>query len=197
MGKGLAVTGILGAVAATLAMLVLVDAAAFLVLPVIVAGSVVLVAQRTVAGAVAGLLVLALAVVAALGLAGSITTEGGTTDFGFDESTGRLLAVAGCLAIPLAAIAVRWHAIDPQGLAYVGLFCAAVAFLLAASRSDRLVDQSDGLTVAAGLLPLGAIASMVGLWRGADLEDDRDSGLPPPLPGEERGAPDEPGEPRP
>lgn len=186
MGKGLALIGILGAVAATLTVLVLLDAAVFLVLPVIVAGSIVLVAQRTVAGAVAGLLVLALAVVAALGLAGSITTENGTTDFGFSPAAGRLLAIAGCLAIPLAATAVRWGAIDPQPLAYIGIFCAAVAFLLAAIRPGQLVEQTDYVTLATGLLPLGAIAPMVGLWRGADLEDEEDAALPPPVPGEQR-----------
>lgn len=169
MGKGLAVVGIVASVAATLAMLALVGAAAFLVLPVIVAGSIVLVLQRTVASAIAGLLVLALGVVAALGLAGSVTTEGGgTTDFGFSEQAGRVLAITGCLAIPLAAIVVRWHAIDPQSLAYVGIFCLAVGFLLAVLRRDSLVDQSDLLTVASGLVPLGGIVSMVGVWRGAD-----------------------------
>jgi hypothetical protein len=168
MGKGLAIVGIVASVAATLAMLVLVSSAVFLVLPVILAGSIVLVLQRTVTSAVAGLLVLALAVVAALGLAGSVTTEdGGTTDFGFSEESGRVLAIAGCLAIPLAAIASRWNAIDPPGLAYIGIFCAFVAFLLAVARRDQLADQSDVLTIATGLLPLGAIASMVGLWRGA------------------------------
>lgn len=170
MGKGLAIVGIVASVAATLTILVFVGAAVFLVLPVIVAGSIVLVMQRNVAGAIAGLLVLALAVVAALGLVGSVTTEsGGTTDFGFSEQSGRLMAIAGCLAIPLAAIVVRWHAIEPQSLAYVGIFCAFVGFLLAVARRDALVDQSDFLTVAMGLLPLGAIVSMVGLWRGADM----------------------------
>jgi hypothetical protein len=175
MGKGLAIVGILGAVAATLTMLVLVNAAVFIVLPVIVAGSIVLVAQRTVAGAVAGLLVLALAVVAALGLAGSVTVKNGdTTDFGFSEDSGRLIAIAGCLSVPMAAIAVRWNRIDPQSLAYVGIFCAAVGFLLAAIRPGSLVNQQDGLTVATGLLPLGAIVSMVGLYRGStDLDDER------------------------
>lgn len=172
MGKGLAVIGILGAVFASLCVLVLVGAAVFLALPVIVAGSIVLVAQRSVAGAVAGLLVLALAVVAALGLAGSVTTERGTTDFGFSEQSGRLLAIAGCLAIPLAAIAVRWSGVDPQSLSYIGLFCAVVAFLLAAIRPDRLVEQTDYLTLATGLLPLGAVAPMVGLWRGADKDEE-------------------------
>ena len=177
MGKGLAVVGILGAVAATLIMLVLVNAAVFMVLPIIVAGSIVLVAQRTVAGAVAGLLVLALAVVAALGLAGSVTVKNGdTTDFGFSEDSGKLIAIAGCLSVPMAAIAVRWNRIDPQSLAYVGIFCAAVGFLLAAIRPGSLVDQTDGLTVATGLLPLGAIVSMVGLYRGSQDLDD----TPPP-----------------
>ena len=172
MTKGLAIVGIVASVAATLAMLVFVSAAVFLVLPVIVAGSIVLVLQRDVAGAVAGLLVLALAVVAALGLAGSVTTEGGgSTDFGFSESSGRVLAIAGCLAIPLAALVVRWHAIEPQSLAYVGIFCVAVAFLLAMVRRDQLADQSDVLTLVVGLLPLGAIVSMVGLWRGADAAE--------------------------
>lgn len=172
MGKGLAIVGIVSSVAACLAILVLVDAAAFLVLPVILWGSIALVMQRTVPSAVAGLLVLALAVVAALGLAGSVTTEDGTTDFGFSEQSGRVLAIAGLLAIPLAAIVVRWDAIEPQALAYVGIFCAAVGFLLAIVRRDALVDQSDPLTIAMGLLPLGVIVSMVGLLRGADQETE-------------------------
>lgn len=173
MGKGLAVVGILGAVFATLTILnVLQDVAQFLVLPVLVAGSIVLVAQRSVAGAVAGLLVLALAVVTALGLAGSVTTESGATDFGFSVEAGHYLALAGCLALPLAAIAIRWNHIEPQSLAYIGLFCAALAFFLALIRSDPLGDQADPLTLALGALPLGAIAPMVGLWRGADRADE-------------------------
>ena len=177
MGKGLAVVGILGAVAATITILnVLQDLASFLVLPVIVAGSIVLVAQRSVAGAVAGLLVLALAVVTALGLAGSITTENGSADFGFSPEAGRILALAGCLSIPLAAVAIRWHRIEPESLAYIGIFCCAVAFLLAIIRSDPFADQANPITLATAALPLGAIASMVGLWRGADLEE---AGAPP------------------
>ena len=179
MEKGLAIVGILGAIAATLTILnVLQAVASFLVLPIIVAGSIVLVAQRTMAGAVAGLLVLSLAVVTALGLAGSITTESGTTDFGFSAEAGRVLAIAGCLSIPLAAIAVRWHHIDPQSLAYVGLFCGAVAFLLAIIRSDPLADQANPVTLAIAVLPLGAIASMVGLWRGADLAEPPTPAVP-------------------
>jgi hypothetical protein len=181
MGKGLAIVGILGAVAAMLATLVLVNAAIFVVLPVIVAGSIVLVAQRSVSGAIAGLLVLALAVVAALGLAGSITTRSGSTDFGFTEEAGRLLAIAGCLAIPLAATAVRWDRIEPQSLAYIGIFAAAVGFLLAVVRPEHLVEQEDPLTLAAGLLALGAIAPMVGLWRGSDLDDEPVRSAPPPV----------------
>ena len=173
MGKGLAIVGIVGASAATLTILnVLQASAAFLVLPVIVAGSIVLVAQRAVAGAVAGLLVLALAVVAALGLAGSITTKnGGGTSFGFSEDAGRLLAIAGCLSIPLAAIAVRWDWVEPQSLSYIGIFCAAVAFLLVIIHNDPLADQTNPITLANGLLPLGAIAPMVGLLRGAPMGD--------------------------
>ena len=179
MGKGLAVVGILASVAATLAMLVLATefAAALLVLPVLIAGSILLVLERTVPGAIAGLLVLALAVVAALGMMGSVTTEEGSTDFGFSEASGRVMAIAGCLAIPLAVIVVRWGAIEPPALAYVGIFCAALAFLLAVVRRDSLVDQSDLLTVASGLLPLGAIVSMVGVWRGSA---DEPMGAPAP-----------------
>jgi hypothetical protein len=179
MGKGLAIVGILGAFAATLTILnVLQDLASFLVLPIIVAGSIVLVAQRSVAGAVAGLLVLALAVVTALGLAGSITTKEGSTDFGFSPEAGHFLALAGCLSIPLAAIAVRWHRIEPQSLAYIGVFCGALAFLLAVIRSDPLGDQANPITLAIGALPLGAIASMVGLWRGSELPAEHDPTQP-------------------
>src|SRR5688572_16248897 len=104
MGKGLAVVGILGAIAATLTILnVLLDLAQFLILPILVAGSIVLVAQRSVSGAVAGLLVLALAVVTTLALTdsvGAVTTESGTTGFGFSAKAGRFLAVAACLSVP-------------------------------------------------------------------------------------------------
>jgi hypothetical protein len=186
MGKGLAVVGILGAIAATLTILnVLLDLAQFLVLPVIVAGSIVLVAQRSVGGAVAGLLVLALAVVTALGLAdsvGSITTEGGTTSFGFTAEGGHLLALAGCLSIPLAALIVRWDRVDPQSLAYVGIFCAAVAFLLVAIRADPTGLQTNPVTLVAGLVPLGCIAPMVGLWRGANKAEGAVQETAPPAP---------------
>jgi len=173
MGKGLAIVGIIGAVFASLSILnVLQDLAAFLVLPVIVAGSIVLVAQRTVGGAVAGLLVLALAVVAALGLAGSITTKNGATEFGFSEEAGHLLAIAGCLSIPLAAIAVRWAWVDPQSLSYVGIFCAAVSFLLVIIINDPTAYQGNPFTLGAGLLALGGVAPMVGLLRGTPDEDE-------------------------
>lgn len=179
MGKGLAIVGITASVAASLAMLVLVSGAQFLVLPVIVAGSIVLVAQRSVGGAIAGLLVLALAVVAAIGMAGSLTTKsGGETNFGFSEDAGRVLAIAGCLSIPLAALIVRWHWVEPQSLSYIGIFCIAVAFLMAVLRQHSLADQSDLLTLASGLLPLGGIVPMVGLIRGAP--EDGDDSAPAP-----------------
>lgn len=168
MPKGLAIVGILGAFAATLTILnVLQGAAVFIVLPILVAGSIVLVAQRSMGGAIAGLIVLALAVMAALGLAGSVTTESGSTDFGFSVDAGRLLALAGCLSIPLAAIALHWNDLDPVWLAYLGAACAVAAFLLTIILAEPSGDQTKPLTIIIALLPLGAIATMVGLWRSA------------------------------
>lgn len=165
MGKGLAVTGIVAAATATLALLVLVGAAALLAVPVLLAGCVVLALQRNLKAVAAAVVVLVLAVFAALGLTGSVTTEGGSTDFGIGEATGRVLAVAGLLAIPVAATLLRWEAVEPRWLAFAGLACAALALLVAILRPDDLVDQSDPLTLAAGALALGAIAPMVGLLR--------------------------------
>lgn len=168
MGKGLAITGLVAAVAAALAMLVLVGAAAFLVVPVLLAGCIVLALQRSPKALVAALLVLVLAVLAALGLAGSVTTEGGTADFGISEAAGRVLGIAGLLAVPAAATVLRWDAAAPRWLAFAGLACAGLALVLAIARPDALVDQSDPLTLAAGVLALAAGAPMAGLLRADD-----------------------------
>ena len=177
MAKALPILGIVGAVFGALAIAVLVNAAVFIVVPVAIAGSVVLVAQRTIAGAVSGLVVLALAVLAALGLAGNITTEdNGSTSFGLSEGTGRVLAVACCLAIPVGAVAARWDDALPRWMAIVGVACAVVAVLIAALDPDALAQQSEPLTLVAAVLALASLVAMLPLLR-ADRDDE--GGVPP------------------
>ena len=153
MAKALPVVGIVGAVLAALCFAVLAPPATILVVPAALAASVILVAQRTVAGAVAGLLVLGLAVLATLGVLGSVTTEdGGSTDFGISEDLGIALAAITALAIAIAAIALRWDLLEPRWLAIGGLVCAAAAALLAYMDQEVLLNHfRPGTFIGAGL----------------------------------------------
>jgi hypothetical protein len=167
MGKALPILGIIGAVFAALAVMVLVNGAVFVVIPLTLVGSIVLLAQRNVPGAIAGLLVLGLTVLAALGLAGSVTTKKGSSDFGISEEMGRVLAVIACLAVPAAAIGVRWGEAEPAWLAYVGLAGAVLAVILALAGQHHLAEQNHPLTLVAGAVALVPVAGMVGLLRAA------------------------------
>lgn len=179
MGKLLPIAGIVGCAFAFLSALVLVNAAMFLVLPIILAGSIVLLAQRNVPGAVAGLVVLAFAVVAAMGLAGSITREGGaSTDFGIGYDWGRVLAILGCLAISMGTVAVRWLDAEPRWLTYAAIGTTALASILAAINRKDLADQSDVVTLFVGLLCLAGLAPMIALLRAPDRDGPAASGAP-------------------
>lgn len=166
MGKALPIIGIVGAAFAMLLILVLVNAAVFVVLPIILAGSIMLLMQRNTVGAVAGLIVLVLGVVAAMGLAGSITTkDSGSTDFGISEEMGRIWAAAACIAIPLGVVASRWDDVEPMWLSYVGIATGVLSLILAWANRDVLADQTIVMVLVAGALALGPIAPMVGLLR--------------------------------
>lgn len=187
MGKVLPILGIVGAVFAALVVAVLANAALFVVVLVAVAASIVLVAQRTIAGAVAGLVVLALGVLAALGLAGSVTTEkGGETGFGIAEPTGVLLAFAAMIALPVAATVLRWGDL-PRWLAIAGLACAAVAFGLAATDPSDLADHGTIRTIVTSVSCLASMAPAIALLRagddeGSDEASPRRAPEPPPQP---------------
>lgn len=168
MGKTLPILGIVGAVSAALSIAVLVPDSLAMFAPLVVglAGSIVLVGQRTIVGAVAGLLVLVLTVVAGLGLVGTVSTEdGGETDFGIAPSTGQVLLVAACLLLPVGAVALRWEEAEPRWLTVGGAACAAIAFLLVASDPDGIGDQSQTMTLVAAVLALLGIGAMVPLVR--------------------------------
>lgn len=172
MAKALPIMGILGAVFGALLVAVLADAAAFIVVLVSLVGSVMLLAQRTIVGAVAGLIVLALTVVAGLGLVGSISTEGGGgADFGISPTAGIILGLAACLAVPMGAVAARWDGLEPRWAAYAGIACAILAVAIAAAGADTLSDHGAAMTLTAAAFALGAIAPMVVLLRSPD--DDR------------------------
>lgn len=167
MGKTLPAFGVVGAVFAALSIAVLVPNSLAMFAPLLVglAGSVVLVGQRTIVGAVAGLLVLVLTVVAALGLVGNVSTEEGETDFGIAQSTGQVLLVAACLLLPVGAVVLRWEDAEPRWLAVAGAACAAIAFLLVAGDPEGIGDQSQTMTLVAAVLALLAAAAMVPLLR--------------------------------
>jgi hypothetical protein len=164
MGKSLPILGILGAVFAMLSALVLVNAAVFIVIPVAVTGSIVLMAQRNALGAVAGLIVLLLGLVAGIGLVGSIGTENGSLDFGISSEVGRAWAILACLAIPMGALAVRWTEFQPRWLAYASAGVAAVAALMGILLRADLTDQGNVSVLVLGvllLLPIVPMASML------------------------------------
>jgi hypothetical protein len=165
MAKALPIIGIVGAVFGALLVAVLADAAAFIVVLVTLVGSVMLLAQRTIVGAVAGLIVLALTVVAGLGLVGSISTEDGGADFGISPPTGIVIGLAACLAVPMGAVAARWDELEPRWTAFVGIACSVLAVGIAAAGADTLSDHGAAMTLTAAAFALGAIVPMVVLLR--------------------------------
>ncbi|MEK6975561.1 MAG: hypothetical protein AABY18_04370 [Candidatus Thermoplasmatota archaeon] len=165
MVKALPVMGILGAFFAAVLVAILVDAAVFVVVLVTLTGSVILVAQRTIVGAVAGIVVLILTVLAALGMAGSVTTKNGSADFGISEDGGILLGLAACLAVPMGALAARWEQAAPRWLAYAGIAAAVVALAMALANPAALDDNGTVYTLVTALFALAAMAPMVPLVR--------------------------------
>lgn len=157
MASAVAVLGVLGAVMAALAATVFISGAA-LIVPIFVIGvAVFLIAQRSAAGIVASLGLLALAVLSAMGLVGFITTKnGGGLSFGIAEDVGRALAVTAALAVPAAATFVLWY--DPIGmtLRYVGLACAALGAILAFVFRAGLTTQTLASTWIVAILCLGS-----------------------------------------
>ena len=162
MAKALPVMGVLGAFLAACVAAVLVEAGILFTVPFLLVASVVLLGQRTVLGAVAGLVVLALTVLAALGMVGNVSTErGGSTDFGVGEATGSVLALAACLAIPASAVAIRWPDAQPRWLAFLGLGAAAIALALGAADPAALKDHGNARTLVLAVLCLLPMAPMV------------------------------------
>ncbi len=176
MAKALPVMGILGAFLAAGVAAVLVETGILLVVPVMLAASVVLLGQRSILGAVAGLLVLLLTVLAALGILGNVSTKNaGDTDFGIGEANGAVLALAACLAVPAAATLVRWN--DPRlprWLAGGGLACAAIALLVGLYDPAGLKDHGGVRALVHAILCLLVLGPMIPLMSGDPPEE-----LPP------------------
>lgn len=180
MAKALPIVGIVGAVVGALAIAVLVpdSLAAFLPLLVGLVGSVVLVGQRTIQGAAVGIVLLLLTVVAALGLIGTVSTEGGGgADLGISVGTGQVLGILVCLGLPVAAVGLRWEEAQPRWLTLAGVACAVLALLLVLLDPEGIAQQNQADTLAAMVLALLAIAAMVPLLRSA-----RPDGSTPPTP---------------
>lgn len=168
MAKILPVMGIVGAVFAALCFAVLAPPATFIVFLVGLAGSIVLLMQRNLVGAVTGLVVLVLSVLAILGMMASVSTEDKSFDFGIGEDMGLVLGIAACLAIPVGALVVRWGDVEPNWLAIVGVACAAIAILLAFVQRDVLVDHFRAGTFIGVALSLLTIVPLVMLLRQPD-----------------------------
>lgn len=173
MTKALPIVGIIGAVFAALVVAVLANAGLFLVVAVAFGGSLVLLGQRSVAGAAAGLVILAVAAIAGLGLAESIATKNGTFE-AFSPATGRVLATLSCVLLPVAAMLLRWDLLQPRWLGYGGLGAAAIGFLLAATDPTDLTDHGTWRTAVTAVFLLAAAAPMVVLLKApapdADVE---------------------------
>lgn len=168
MAKALPVMGILGAFLAACVVAVFVEVGVLIVVPFMFIASLVLLGQRTVLGAVAGLVVLALTVLAALGMLGSVTTEkGGATDFGVSEPTGTVLALAACLAVPVAAIAGRWKDAEPRWLSIGALAAAVVALAIALADPEAMKDHGRVMTLVHAILCLLVMGPMIPLLSAA------------------------------
>lgn len=174
MTKTLPIVGIVGAVFAALTIAVLVPDSLAMFTPLLVGlvGSGLLIAQRSVHGAVAGIVILVLTVVAALGLVGEVTTEdGGGADFGISVATGQVLSIAACLLIPIAAVVLRWEQCEPRWMAIAGIAAAVIAFVIAAMDPDGIAQQNQAETLVAAVLALVACLAMVPLLRNDDDEE--------------------------
>lgn len=186
MGKALPILGILGSVFAALAIAVLVPDSLAMFVPLLVglAGSVILVGQRTIQGAIAGIVVLGLTVLAALGLIGTVSTEsGGSTDLGISVAVGQVLAIAACLALPLSAMGLRWPEVQPLWLGIGSAAAGVLALVLVALDPDGIAQQNQADTLVAAVLALLALGAMVPLLRSVEPEPSRD----PRAPGESSG----------
>lgn len=185
MSKTLPILGIVGAVFGALAIAVLVPDSLAMFTPLLVGlvGSGVLIGQRSVHGTIAGIVILALTVVAALGLVGYVSTEdGGGTDLGISAPTGQVLSIAACLAIPVAAVVLRWEQAQPRWMAIAGIAAAAIAFLIAATDPSGIAQQNQAETLVAAVLALAASVAMVPLLRNDDDgEAQRADAEPAPL----------------
>ena len=171
MGKALPILGILGAVFASLAIAVLVPDSLAMFAPLLVslAGSVVLLGQRSIPGVVAGIVVLGLTVLAALGLVGTVSTEGGGgPDLGVSVAVGQVLAVTACLALPLAAIGLRWNRVRPAWLGLGSGASGLLAIILVALDPQGIAQQNQADTLVAAVLALVALAAMVPLLRAVE-----------------------------
>lgn len=172
--KALPIAGIVGSLFAALAIAVLVPDTLAMFVPLLVGlvGSGILVGQRSLWGVIVGLVVLALTTVAALGLVGNVSTKEGETNFAVSVGTGQVLAILVCLALPAAAIGLRWDDAVPRWLTLAALACAAVAFIIAASDPDGIAQQNQVGTDVAAVLALLSLVGMVPLLRAEDGAED-------------------------
>lgn len=168
VAKALPILGIVGAVFGALAIAVLVPDSLAMFLPLLVGlvGSVILVGQRTIPGAIAGIVLLGLTIVAALGLIGTVSTEGGGgADLGISTTVGQVLAITLCLALPVAAVGLRWGDGEPRWLVLAGAACAPLALLLVLLDPQGIAQQNQPDTLVAAVLALLPVAAMVPLLR--------------------------------
>lgn len=191
MAKALPVMGIVGSVTASLTASIFVPDSLPGFLPVFVAwtGAGFLFAQRSWQGVVAASTVLVISFVAALGLVGFVSTENGGLELGVSGEVGRTLAILACLAIPGAALWLRWDDAEPRWLAYASAASAVVAVLLVAVNADSIADQSNVAILAAAVLALASLAGMVPLLRAEPPAVPRQPPSPPPPPARPPGPP--------
>lgn len=167
MAKALPIIGILGAVAAAMVVAVVADVAMLVPLAVALAGSAVLLGQRSITGTVAGLLVFLVVVLAASGVIESVTTKNGSLDVGLSYENGVLLALLACLALPVLATILRWDDAEPRWVAIAGLAFALIAFILGATDPTNLADHGSVRALITAILALASLAPMVLLMRAA------------------------------
>lgn len=132
---------------AALAATVFVSAAAFIVPLFVLVAAVMLIAQRSSAGIVASLGLIALAVLASMGLLGAITVKGGGgITAPFDVAFGTAFAVTAALGVPAAATWVLWYDPVKMPMRYTGLAAALLGAVLAFVFRGDLTTQTSAAT---------------------------------------------------
>ncbi len=156
MARPLPILGIVGGVLAALSALILVDIAHLVLLPVVLAASILLFMLRDRSGMILGGAGLVLAIVGTLGLLSNVSFKDSGMDFGISPQIGQASLIAGAMMASADVVWRQWGD-RPNWQGFIGAATVALTGLLAFGLRDQLVDQS---AAGAYVVALFALLSM-------------------------------------